>query len=102
MVGPIDHITGTFVPNVTTFPSTAGYFAGGGSATNNAVSVRYSAFNYADNVATAIRRDTVYKPVIYAIGLNFDTTAYPNEEPLDADRLGRVANNPGTRAPPPD
>ncbi len=94
LVGPIDHTTGPHVPSQTTFSSTTGYFTGGGTATNNAVAVRYAAFNYADNVATAIRTDTVLKPVIYAVGLNFNTAAYPNEEPLDADWLARVANDP--------
>lgn len=99
MIGPVDHITGPLVPGVTTFASTTGYYSGGGSATNNAVSLRYSAFNYADNVAKAIRLDTTYKPVIYAIGLNFDTTTYPNEEPLDADFLARLANDPSYKSP---
>jgi hypothetical protein len=96
MIGPVDNITGLNVPYRTTFSSTTGYppTEGGGSMANNSVSVRYAAFNYADNVATAIRRDPVYKPVIYAIGLNFDTAANPNEEPLDANWLARVANDP--------
>ncbi|MBZ5619320.1 MAG: VWA domain-containing protein [Acidobacteriia bacterium] len=94
LIGPVDHTTGLHVPSQTTFSSTTGYFSGGGTSTNSATAVRYAAFNYADNVATAIRKDNVYKPVIYAIGLNFNTAAYPKEEPLDADWLARVANDP--------
>jgi hypothetical protein len=95
MVGPLQNISGLNVPFQTTFASTTGYSRalGGGSDPMNAVSVRYSAVNYADNVATAIRTDTTYKPVIYTVGLNFDPTAYPTEEPLDKDWLARVAND---------
>ena len=94
LIGPITNTTGTYVPWKTTFPSTTGFYPGGGTNVSNAVSVRYAAFNYADNVATAIRTDATYQPVIYAIGLNFNTTTYPSEEPLDADWLARVANDP--------
>jgi hypothetical protein len=93
-IGPVDHTTGTHVPSVTSFPSTTGYYSGGGSSVSNAVAVRYAAFNYADNVATAIRQDGTLMPVIYCIGLNFNTALYPDEEPLDADWLARVANDP--------
>lgn len=103
-IGPITNISGGNVPYQTQFDSQAtGYTTGvwpttgRGSATNDAVSVRGAAYNYADNVATAIRKDTTYKPVIYAIGLNFDTAAYPTEEPLDPDWLARVANDPNYR-----
>jgi hypothetical protein len=99
IIGPVNHITGVNVPNVTTFPSTTGFYTGGGNATNNAVSLRYAAFNYADNVAKAIRMDTTYKPVIYAIGLTFNQATYPNEEPLDADFLARLANDPSYISP---
>jgi Flp pilus assembly protein TadG len=94
LIGPITNITGTHVPFQTTFNSTTGYFTGGGTAVSSPTAVRYAAFNYADNVATAIRQDTTFRPVIYAIGLNFSTSTYPNEEPLDADWLARVANDP--------
>jgi hypothetical protein len=101
-VGPLDHITGPNLPFIRTFPSTTGYphppSTGGGTATNDPQDLRYTAINYADNVATAIRTDPTYKPVIYAIGLNFDTAAYPTEEPLDADWLARVANDQNYRS----
>lgn len=98
-VGPATNTTGTHVPNTTTFSSTTGYFTGGGtnisgSGSNPALSVRYAAFNYAYNVAQAIQKDTTYAPVIYCVGLNFDTTKYTTEEPLDADFLATVANDP--------
>jgi hypothetical protein len=99
MIGPVTNITGANVPYQTTFPSTTGFYGGGGNATNNAVSLRYAAFNYADNVAKAIRLDTTYNPVIYAIGLTFNQATYPNEEPLDADFLARLANDPSYRSP---
>ena len=95
MIGPITHTTGSNLPWKTTFPSATGFYTPlPDSNVSDAVSVRYAAFNYADNVATAIRTDTTYSPVIYCIGLNFDTAANPNEEPLDADWLARVANDP--------
>jgi hypothetical protein len=56
--------------------------------------VRYAAYNYAFNVAKAIRQDTTYQPVIFAIGMNFDSPTYPAEEPLDADFLATLANDP--------
>ena len=62
------------------------------------MAIRYTSFNYAYNVARAIRLDTVTAPVIYCIGLNFDTAAYPNEEPLDADYLATLANDPTYRS----
>jgi Flp pilus assembly protein TadG len=94
-IGPIDNITGTYVPGTTSFDSTAtGYYTTGGTNVSSPTAVRYAAFNYADNVATAIRLDTVYKPVIYCIGLNFDTAANPKEEPLDPDFLAHLANDP--------
>jgi hypothetical protein len=45
-------------------------------------------------VAQAIRQDTSLAPVIYCIGLNFDTSLYPSEEPLEADYLATLANDP--------
>jgi Flp pilus assembly protein TadG len=94
LVGPVSNIAGAHVPWQTTFNSTTGYLTGGGTLVSNPTAIRYAAFNYADNVATAIRTDTTFRPVIYAIGLNFNTATYPNEEPLDADWLARVANDP--------
>jgi hypothetical protein len=41
-------------------------------------------------MATTIRTDAVIPPVMFVIGLNEATG-----EPLDADWLGRVANDPG-------
>jgi len=92
-IGPQNNITGLFVPAQTTFASTSGYYSGGANATVPA-NVRYAAFNYAYNVAKAIRQDATYTPVIYCVGLNFDTSSYPNEEPLDADFLATLANDP--------
>jgi hypothetical protein len=92
-IGPQNHTTGTFVPNQTTFAAATGYYSAGNSATNS-VDIRYSAFNYAYNVAQAIKQDTTLAPVIYCIGLNFDTAAHPSEEPLDADFLATLANDP--------
>jgi len=68
------------------------------SDATDAIAVRYTSFNYAYNVARAIRQDTTTSPVIYCIGLNFDTSAYPNEEPLDADFLATLANDPNYRS----
>jgi hypothetical protein len=82
---------------VTTFSSTTGYLPGGGTSLSSATaakSLRYAAFNYAWNVAQAIQKDTTYSPVIYCVGLNFDTSKYPNEEPLDPDFLAALANDP--------
>ena len=94
-IGPVTNTTGANVPYLTTFDSTAtGYYPGSCTATNNAQCLRYAAINYADNVAKAIRLDPTYKPVIYSIGLNFNTALYPNEEPLDANFLARLANDP--------
>lgn len=96
-IGPQDHKTGTNIPNVTSFTANSGYYSTSSDATD-AVAVRYTSFNYAYNVARAIRQDTTTSPVIYCIGLNFDTSAYPNEEPLDADFLATLANDPNYRS----
>jgi len=96
-VGPQDHKTGTSVPSVTSFTAGSGYYAATSDLTD-AVQVRYTAFNYAFNVAKAIRQDATNAPVIYCIGLNFDTSAYPSEEPLDADFLATIANDPNYRS----
>ena len=94
LIGPIDHITGANVPYQTTFTSTSGYYSGGGTNVSSYTAVRYAAFNYAANVAAAIRTDTTYSPVIYSVGLNFNAASFPNEEPLDADFLAVLANDP--------
>jgi hypothetical protein len=95
LVGPVQNTTGLNAPYQTTFASTTGYSRalGGGSNPDDSRAVRYAAVNYADNVATAIRTDTTFKPVIYAVGLNFDPATYPTEEPLDKDWLARAAND---------
>jgi hypothetical protein len=53
--------------------------------------VRYAAFNVADNMATLIRNDTALSPMLFVIGLGYSGGA---TEPLDADWLARVANDP--------
>jgi hypothetical protein len=93
IIGPQDHTTGTLKPGTTTFNASPGYYSAGNDATNS-VNVRYTAINYAYNVAQAIRQDTSLAPVIYCIGLNFDTSLYPSEEPLEADYLATLANDP--------
>jgi hypothetical protein len=95
MVGPVTNTTGLNAPYQTTFSSTVGYSRATPNTLNpnSATDIRWSAYNYADNVATAIRTDPTYKPVIYAVGLNFDTATYPSEEPLDKNWLARVAND---------
>jgi hypothetical protein len=93
IIGPQDHTTGTLRPGTTTFNAATGYYSAGTDATNS-VNIRYSAFNYAYNVAQAIRQDTTLTPVIYCVGLNFNTTQYPSEEPLEADYLATLANDP--------
>jgi hypothetical protein len=96
MVGPVTNTTGLHAPYQTTFSSTVGYSRTvpvNGLNPNSATDVRWSAYNYADNVATAIRTDPTYQPVIYAVGLNFDTASFPSEEPLDKNWLARVAND---------
>lgn len=75
----------------------AGYYPGpggvGAGSTNmsNPLAVRYASFNAADNEATTIRSDTTLRPVLFVIGLNEPPAG---GEPLDADWLARVANDP--------
>jgi len=69
--------------------TTGPYFTGEGTSTSNPRAVRYAAVNAADNMATKIRTDTTIRPVLFVIGLNED-----KGEPLDADWLARVANDP--------
>ena len=97
IIGPQDHTTGTLKPGTTTFPGATGYYAAGTDATNS-VDIRYTAFNYAYNVAQAVRQDTTLAPVIYCVGLNFDKTIYTSEEPLDADYLATLANDPNYKS----
>jgi hypothetical protein len=93
IIGPQNNTTGTLRPSQTTFNAATGYYNPGNDATNS-VDVRYTAINYAYNVAQAIRQDTAISPVIYCIGLNFDTTTFNTEEPLEADYLATLANDP--------
>jgi Flp pilus assembly protein TadG len=76
------------------FNTQTGYAPTAGAGTNIMYTrqVRYASVNVADNVATMIRQNTVIRPVLYVIGLNVPTTS--TEEPLDADWLARVANDP--------
>lgn len=71
--------------------TTSGYYPGCGTSVSDPQSVRYASFNTADNMATTIRTDTTIRPVIFVIGLNEPASA---GEPLDADWLARVANDP--------
>jgi len=64
---------------------------GNGQSLSDPAAVRYASFNVADNVATAIRQDTTIRPVMFVIGLNEPPAG---GEPLDADWLARVANDP--------
>ena len=72
-----------------------GYYTGVGATTSTSSpkNMRVAAYNVADNIATMIRSDTTFNPIIYVIGLNEPGT----EEPLNADWLARVANDPDYR-----
>ena len=74
------------------FSTTSGVYPAPGNNMNNPRSVRYAAFNVADNIAKYIRQDINIRPVLFVIGLN-----QPTGEALDADWLARVANDPGYR-----
>jgi hypothetical protein len=67
---------------------------GAGQSTSSPQAVRYAAANAADNMATKIRQDTAIRPILFVIGLNEPPAG---GEPLDADWLARVANDPGYR-----
>lgn len=69
--------------------TTGPYYQGEGTSVSNPRAVRYASVNAADNMATKIRQDTTIRPVLFVIGLN-----QPSGEPLDADWLARVANDP--------
>ncbi|MCU1237328.1 MAG: hypothetical protein JWP63_5295 [Candidatus Solibacter sp.] len=86
-VMPVDNPTVS--PALGPFSTISGVYPAPGNNTNNPRSVRYAAFNVADNIATAIRQDTAIRPVLFVIGLNESTG-----EPLDADWLARLANDP--------
>jgi Flp pilus assembly protein TadG len=90
--GPIDNVGS--IPQYTTVgvpTQTQGYYLNFGNSTSDPKSIRYAAFNVADNIATLIRQDTVVKPVLFVIGLSYSGTL---TEPLDSDWLARIANDP--------
>jgi hypothetical protein len=97
-VGPVDNVGSSWVPNITAgtgFATQTGYYQSPsntpGQSMDDPQSVRYAAFNVADNMAAKIRQDTTLKPMLFVIGLNYTVGT---EEPLDADWLARVANDP--------
>jgi len=90
--GPVDNVDGTIPAYSAAGVSTiTGYYPNPGTSTTNPRSVRYAAFNVADNIATLIRQDTVIRPVLFVIGLTYSAN---NTEPLDSDWLARIANDP--------
>jgi len=100
LVGPVDRLNlnpaytnaaGTGIPTQTGYYGSPFPPASPGTSMTSTRAVRYAAFNVADNMATLIRQDTTLKPMIFVIGLNYSGTL---EEPLDADWLARVANDP--------
>lgn len=60
-------------------------------STANPRSVRFAAFNAADNMATKIRKDRVLRPVLFVVGLKQDPRG---GEQLDSGWLARIANDP--------
>jgi hypothetical protein len=99
-VGPVDNVGSNPAytnPAGSGISTQNGYYgppflaSGQGTSMTSTQAVRYAAFNVADNMATLIRQDTRLKPMIFVIGLNYSGTL---EEPLDADWLARVANDP--------
>ena len=87
---PLD-ITDFPPPTGTENSRTGPYYQGEGTRTDDPRAVRYAAFNAAYNMATTIRQDTTIRPVLFVIGLNEPPAA---GEPLDADFLVRLANDP--------
>jgi Flp pilus assembly protein TadG len=99
-VGPVDNVGSNPAytnPAGSGISTQSGYYgppflaSGPGTSMTSTRAVRYAAFNVADNMATLIRQDTTLKPMIFVIGLNYTNQT---EEPLDADWLARVANDP--------
>jgi Flp pilus assembly protein TadG len=93
-VGPVDRLalnSGYTNAAGTGISTQSGYYPPTGTSMTSTRAVRYAAFNAADNMATLIRQDTTLKPMLFVIGLNYSGTL---EEPLDADWLARVANDP--------
>jgi len=92
LAGPIDNVDGTIPAYTAAGVSTVtGYYPNPGNSLSDPRSVRYAAFNVADNMATLIRQDTTIKPVLFVIGLTYGNTI---TEPLDSDWLARLANDP--------
>jgi Flp pilus assembly protein TadG len=96
-VGPVDHVgSGTGYPPGfgtagTGLSTLSGYYTVSSQSMQDPEMGRYAAFNAADHMATLIRQDTTLQPMMFVIGLNYSGTA---TEPLDADWLARVANDP--------
>lgn len=97
-VGPVDNVGLISNPSYQYYltpgsgvPTQSGYYPSPGLNSNDPRSVRYAAFNVADNMATMIRTDTTLSPMLFVIGLNYSTGI---SEPLDADWLARLANDP--------
>jgi hypothetical protein len=96
-VGPVDNVgSGTnYPPGFSTagtgLSTQSGYYTSPGNNMLDPQSGRYAAFNVADNMAKLIRSDTTLSPMMFVIGLSYSGTA---TEPLDADWLARVANDP--------
>lgn len=93
-VGPVDRLSyNTSYHNSagTGISVQTGYYPNASTSMTNPEAGRYAAFNYADNIATLIRQDTNLKPMIFVVGLNYSDQL---TEPLDADWLARVANDP--------
>lgn len=86
--GPVDNPDGALTSSQT-YSTTGPYYVGEGQSTSDPRAVRYAAFNVADNLSTAIRTDSSLHPILFVIGLNESSG-----EPLDADWLARVANDP--------
>jgi hypothetical protein len=93
-------LPGSYLYNdIASFPATDAYgnsttgpvYQGEGTSTSDPRAVRYASFNAADNMARTIRQDTTLRPVLFVIGLNEPPSG---GEPLDADWLARVANDP--------
>lgn len=102
-VGSVDNVNvGSHYPAGITagtgLSTQTGYYSSGvGTSMTNPKNGRYAAVNAADNVATLIRSDTTLKPIIFVIGLNYscsDTSGTSCTEPLNADWLARIANDP--------
>jgi Flp pilus assembly protein TadG len=93
-VGPVDRLS--LNPSYTNaagtgIPTQSGYYLSPGTTLTNQRTERYVGFNVADNMATLIRKDTTLSPMLFVIGLNYSGHS---TEPLDADWLARVANDP--------